>query len=160
LFIYLVRHGMAKSAGEDPERGLTADGEKDIEKIGASLKKRGLTLDNIFHSPKKRASQTAHIISDCLSHDGGSATQSELSPELSDGLLPEDDPEQWADRLEDMDCDTMLVGHLPYMGILTSLLRCGDEYNGVEDFSPGTVVCLERAGESYELLWKIAPGRS
>ncbi len=156
MFIYLVRHGTAKSVGEDPERGLTAGGEKDIERVGASLKKRGVTVDNIFHSPKKRATQTAHIISDYLNHDDVSCTQ----PELSDGLLPEDDPEQWADRLEDMDCDTMLVGHLPYMGILTSLLRCGDECNGVEDFSPGTVVCLEKIGESYELRWKIAPGRS
>jgi len=151
LFVYLVRHGMAKSSVEDPKRGLTTGGEKDIAKVAASLKKRGVTVDNVFHSPKKRASQTAHIIAEVI--------RSGLSPEVSDGLLPEDDAEQWLDRLEDMDCDTMLVGHLPYMGILTSLLRCGDGDNAVEEFSPGTVICLERAGECYELQWKITPGR-
>jgi phosphohistidine phosphatase len=140
---------MAKSEHEDPERGLTTGGEADINKIASILRKRDVSVDNIFHSPKKRAHQTAHIIA-----DGIGATP---APEVSDGLLPEDDPAQWLDRLEDMDCDTMLVGHLPYMGILTSLLRCGDEDNALEEFSPGTVVCLRKAGECYELEWKLSP---
>lgn len=149
MFVYLVRHGMAKSNIEDPERGLTSGGEGDVNAIGAALKKRQISVDNIFHSPKKRATQTANIIAEHL--------EVPSLPEAADGLLPEDDPEQWIDRLEHMDCDTMLVGHLPYMGILTSLLRCNDEDNALEDFYPGTVVCLRKTGDSYEMEWKISP---
>jgi phosphohistidine phosphatase len=151
LLVYLVRHGIAKSNIEDSERALTRDGEAEIETIGVALKKRGVSVDNIFHSPKKRAFQTAHII--------GATVAPGLTPEISDGLLPEDDPEQWLDRLENMDCDTMLVGHLPYMGILTSLLRCGDENNALEEFTPGTVVCLRKTDDCFTLEWKISPRR-
>jgi phosphohistidine phosphatase len=67
-----------------------------------------------------------------------------------------DDPAAWAERLEVMDMDVMLVGHLPHMSRLASLLLLWDSGREVLDFAPGTVACLEKVG-GWRVKWMISP---
>jgi phosphohistidine phosphatase len=59
----------------------------------------------------------------------------------------------------------MIVGHLPHLARLASLLITGSETLEVAAFQQGGVVCLEhdRAGESWRIKWMLVPeilGRS
>jgi phosphohistidine phosphatase len=73
-----------------------------------------------------------------------------------------DDPAVWAERLKYMtdsaNEDIMLVGHLPHLGRLASLLLAGDPERHVVSFRMAGVVCLER-GENgnWSLKWMITP---
>jgi phosphohistidine phosphatase len=146
---YLVRHGEALDQLEDPARPLSDKGEEDIERLAALLAQRFQILPGyIFHSPKQRAEQTADIVSKALSLT--------LVPEKTDGLAPMDDPAVWAEQLETMEKDTMLVGHLPHLSRLASLLLLWDTNREILNFTPGTVVCLEKTG-GWRVKWMISP---
>ena len=63
---------------------------------------------------------------------------------LANGLDPNDDVSVWVDRALLMEEDVMLVGHLPHLGNLASCLVHRDESKEVVQFSPATLLCLER----------------
>jgi phosphohistidine phosphatase len=79
--------------------------------------------------------------------------------EAADGLDPLADAKVWARRLADSREDVMLVGHLPRLGRLASLLLCGHEDRLVVAFQMGGIVHLRRdqAGRS-SIGWLVAPG--
>jgi phosphohistidine phosphatase len=57
-----------------------------------------------------------------------------------------------------MNEDTVLVGHLPHLGSLASLLLCGDKEKNVIDFKMGGVVCLKRLNDGkWSVEWMIVP---
>ena len=60
--LYLVQHGAAKSEAEDPQRGLTDEGQRTVERMADFLAALRLPLDRIEHSEKMRARQTAEIL--------------------------------------------------------------------------------------------------
>jgi len=149
MLLYLVRHGEALGQGEDSGRPLSTKGERDIGALAELLAHRfKLMPGHIYHSAKLRAVQTAAIISDQLPQAP--------TPVETDNLAPMDDPAIWAERLEVADMDTMLVGHLPYMSRLASLLLLWDAGREILDFTPGTIVCLEKTGE-WRVKWMISP---
>ncbi len=149
MLVYLVRHGEAVNEREDPARPLSKQGETDIRELAELLAQRfRLMPGHIFHSPKLRAIQTASIISQALPRAP--------APEEADGLAPMDDPAIWAERLEVMDLDSMLVGHLPHLPRLASLLLLSDSGREILDFTPGTVVCLEKTG-GWRVKWMTSP---
>jgi len=59
--IYLVQHGEAESKKEDPERSLTKKGRRDVEKVAVWAAQTGLKIEQIRHSGKRRAAETAEI---------------------------------------------------------------------------------------------------
>ena len=104
----------------------------------------------IFHSPKVRAKQTAEVLSEHIKPSKGI---SEV-----DGLAPLDEPDIWAQRLKDIPDDIMLVGHLPHLDRLASLLLCGDKEKHAISFKMAGIVCLKRTDTgSYELQWMVTP---
>jgi phosphohistidine phosphatase len=150
--LYLVRHGDPISGDKDPQRPLTERGWSDVRKIGAFIaKKRDVKIDRIFHSGKLRAKETALALAEHLNPWAGVLE--------SKNLLPMDDPSVWAYDLAQVEDDTMLVGHLPYMTKLASLLLCRDVEGGIVDFQTGGIACLRR-GESggWSLQWALNPG--
>ena len=149
MLIYLVRHGEALSELEDPTRPLSALGKGNIQRLGAHLARHVKLMPGyIYHSPKARAAQTASIISGALPQAP--------APVQTDGLGPMDDPDIWAERLSSADRDVMLVGHLPHLSRLASLLLIWDAGKEIADFTPGTVLCLEKTG-SVRVKWMISP---
>ena len=150
MFVYLVRHGEARSAEDDPERGLTEQGFLDVGAVAGYMAKICTEPVRIYHSGKTRARQTASILSDALKASGGIAE--------TDALLPHDDPAIWRERLLTAVEDVMLVGHLPHLTRLASLLLAGEREKSVIDFRPGGVACL-RKDESGQWLveWMVTP---
>ena len=63
-----------------------------------------------------------------------------------------------AAAIADWDQDTVVVGHLPFMARLVSLLLSGDAARELVRYQPGSVVCLERneAGV-WGINWMLRP---
>ena len=151
--LYFVQHAQAKRKEEDPARPLSEKGEKDIRKMATTLKDHAnIQVNVIFHSGKTRAKQTAQALAEALSAHQGIRE--------AEGLDPLADVEVWAKRLasDEVDEETMLVGHLPHLSRLTSRLICGNEAQEVVRFRQGSVVCLERGEEGgWAVSWMLIP---
>jgi phosphohistidine phosphatase len=50
-----------------------------------------------------------------------------------------------------------LVGHLPFMARLASLLLTRDPKAEIVAFQPGTVLCLEGEGGTWRVAWMLRP---
>ncbi len=132
--VYLVQHGEAKSEAEDPERSLTIRGEEETRKISGAAKRLGIRPSKIYHSGKKRAEQTAGIIAGAF----------DLSVQLGQGLNPNDNVRPWVERVSREAEDLMIVGHLPFLEKLASVLVCGDEGAKAVMFRYSAIICLEK----------------
>ncbi len=60
--IYLVQHGKPVPKEENPDKPLSNQGKEDVERVASFLMKAGIKVDDIFHSGKTRAMQTAEIM--------------------------------------------------------------------------------------------------
>jgi phosphohistidine phosphatase len=150
MLLYLVQHGEAKPEHEDPERGLTDEGRRDVEEVAAFLGTAGIAPDRIEHSGRLRARQTAEILASRLGPRGGVR-------EIR-GIAPNDDPEPMRGRLDQEPASLMLVGHLPYMGRLAGLLMAGDPEAPIVRFRPGGVVRVDRDPSGrWAIGWAVTP---
>ena len=148
--LYLVQHGVPKSESEDPQKPLSEVGKMEVEKVAQALKKAGIKVTNIFHSGKLRAKQTAEIIGDYLNPSGGILE--------AEGLKPLDPPEIWANKLSDFKDPIMLVGHLPHLQKLCSMLIIQDAEKPVIKFRQGGVVALEKDDKgNWIISWIVYP---
>ncbi len=132
--LYLVRHGEAASESVDPQRPLTKRGREDVTKLAGFLKTLDISVSIIWHSGKTRAAQTAEIMSTVVNSGKGTVERQ--------GLAPNDPVEDLAAEIETMSEDTMIVGHLPFLSKLTSLLTTGSTQE-VLGFNESTIACLE-----------------
>jgi len=142
--LYLVQHARPKPKEEDPERPLSDEGRLDATKMAKFLSK--LEIKTIIHSGKLRAQQTAEIFANSLKVD--IKKESDLDP-LSN-------PKVWHQKLQNQTEDLMVVGHLPHLEKLASLLLCNDEEKKIVEFQQGGVVCLEKT-ENWSVRWAITP---
>ena len=149
--LYLVQHSEAKSKEEDPQRSLSDKGLADIKKISAFISKHfNIQVKSIMHSGKTRALQTAEILSKHLK-------LSEYIQQV-DGLDPLAVPSIWVERLAKIKEDLMLVGHLPHLSKLSSLLICQDENKTIINFKNAGVVCLNRTeSDIWSVQWIVIP---
>ncbi|MCK5237489.1 MAG: phosphohistidine phosphatase SixA [Deltaproteobacteria bacterium] len=148
--VYLVRHGEALPSNIDPERGLSPTGSMEVRLVAEELKNKISSPPlAIYHSSKKRAVQTAGIMADVCAPG--------VTPEERDALLPDDDPHIWIERIDKTEKDIMLVGHMPYMGIIAGALLSKSSGGRSVEFSTATVACLEGGGKSFELCWVLRP---
>jgi phosphohistidine phosphatase len=150
MFLYLVQHAEAKRDDEDHARPISQKGLEDISKVAAYVSLLNISVSEILHSTKLRAEQTAGVLFQNLKPVRGMKEM--------DGLSPLDGPEIWAGRLRDYQNDIILVGHLPHLSMLASLLLCGDANRSLVSFKMGGVVCLKRddAG-AWSLEWMLTP---
>lgn len=150
MALMLVQHGTAVSADVDPERGLSAEGKADVEKIADTARGYRVRITGIMHSGKKRARQTAEIFAERLG-PGVSVT-------AVDGMNPGDNAALFADRL-DASGDQMLVGHLPFMEKLASYLVTGSTERPVFRFQNGGIVCLDihPGTGTWVITWTLMP---
>ncbi len=149
--LYLVQHGLSKPEEEDPLRGLSEQGKKDTIKIAEyASEKAGNKVSSIYHSGKARTRETAEILAEQLKPEKG--------VEITKNLAPMDDPSIWADKLKKMEEDIMLVGHLPYMSRLASLLLCSNSDKKTVNFKNSGIVCLKRDDDGcWSVEWMIIP---
>jgi phosphohistidine phosphatase len=148
--LYLMQHGLAVPKEADPDRPLRAEGRADVRRLAAFLRGAGVRVEQVFHSGKTRAAQTAALLAEALLPAG--------QPEARAGLNPDDPLEILAPELVHWTADTMLVGHLPLLARLASLLLAADADRPLLAFRPGSLACLERdADRRWALLWMLRP---
>jgi len=145
--LYLVQHGKAKSKEEDLSRPLSQEGVNESEKMADFLTQISIKVPRIYHSSKLRARQTAGIFAGHLKPRDGL--------EEREGLAPNDDPLIWKECLRAENKYLMLIGHLPHLSRLASLLLCGNSDEEIVGFSNSAIVCLEKTGDNWLVRWML-----
>ncbi len=149
--LYLVQHGEAKSEAEDPQRPLTARGEREVRRSSEGARRLNVRPATILQSGKRRAEQTADIIAESLKLPGSSS-------QFAQGLNPNDDVRSWAEKIANQTEDLMLVGHLPFLEKLASYLLGGNENAKWVLFQYGAIVCLEqKEDQGWAVRWILTP---
>ena len=152
MILYLVRHAEPKKESEDPTRPLSKKGWDEIEKLASFAHAHlDIHVKQILHSGKLRAQQTADVLAKHLNPVEGLKE--------TDGLKPLDDSNIWAQRVNELDEDIMLVGHLPHLSNLVSNLLVRDEQKKLVEFTTAGTVCLARDDSGvWFIRWVIDPG--
>lgn len=147
--LYLVQHGISVPEEQDPQKPLSEEGRSQTGKTARFLKEKNIKVENIWHSTKARSVQTAQMISEAVTHT--------KMTERND-LNPNDPVDKVRQELQKLNADTMIVGHLPFLPKLASLLLAGTETPGLISFKNSGVVCLESGEkETWQLSWSFPP---
>src|SRR4030095_12401134 len=117
MYAYLVQHGKAEPAEEDPNRSLSEEGRDEVTRIAEFLAGLRITVSLIEHSGKARAEESAHTLA--------TSARCTTGPAHTTGLNPSDDPSETANFLNLYTDDVVIVGHLPHLERLASLLLTG-----------------------------------
>ena len=147
--LLLVQHGVAMSKDEDPDRPLRSEGADTVSRMAAWGVEQGLGVDEIRHSGKRRAAETAEIL--------GVHLQPVLGVRVASGLAPLDDVRPVAEALGGEDNTLMLVGHLPFLARLAGFLLTGSPEATPIRFTNAGIVCLKGGQEGWELAWSVPP---
>ena len=144
--LYLAQHADALSKDENPERPLSEKGVADAVRMAAFLETAGITVDEVVHSGKKRAEETAGILANAV-WPGKSTLEME-------GLNPNDSTDHLRHAAQAAGGDILAVGHLPFMERMVSRLLSGAEDRLHIGFVTGSIVCLERDPSSPD-IWRL-----
>lgn len=148
--LYLVQHGDAVSKQEDPGRSLSERGAQEVQAVATFLGDAGVKVARVWHSGKRRAEQTAEILAKVVLSGGRVA--------VVEGISPNDPVGEFATDADVWEEDTLVVGHLPFMSRLVSLLTSGDTDTEMVQYKPGSLVCLERLdAEQWVITWMLRP---
>src|SRR4030042_2330672 len=148
--LFLVQHAKATSKEIDPERPLTEEGRRDVEKVAAFIKPLNLAVSFLWHSGKTRARQTAEILAEVITIGNEMAAHN--------GLAPNDDVQAIKEQIVSVRQDVMIVGHLPFLAKLASLLLTGSESAGTVAFKQGGIICLSCEDKNqWQIDWMITP---
>lgn len=135
---------------DDPARPLSGAGRERALRTASWVAGLGLPLDEVRHSGKTRARQTAEILAERLG----------LGPDrvrAVAGLSPLDDVEDLAVGLESERGRVALVGHLPHLARLASRLLVGDPERLGLVFPDAAAALIARAGGGWHLLALVSP---
>jgi phosphohistidine phosphatase len=146
--VYLVQHAEAMSEDQNPERPLTADGRHATADVAVVAARLDVKVQQIRHSGKTRAAQTAEILGEALKPPDGVVQM--------DGLGPLDDVEPVAVELAHSARPVMLVGHLPFMERLAGMMLTGDAGQPVVKFTNAGIVCLV-LDNHWQVTWIVTP---
>ena len=158
--LFLIRHAHAVSEQENPQRPLSDRGRTQVRALATFFRHNGLfTPAYVWHSPLARARETAELLLIGLA--------SEAALVETQGLQPEDDPQEMADRLNTIATaiNVAIVGHEPHLGALATLLIRGKPAMEIFDFKKGAVLALERTEIAHKktglprwrACWHITP---
>ena len=148
--IYLVQHGEAVAKNVDPERPLTEQGKFAVQRTAKALAHAGVEVKRVIHSGKLRARQTAEILANTI--------DTCLQLKTSDLIKPNDDPRAFGLQVNSWNSNTIVIGHLPFMAKLVSLLVTGDDFQTLVAYQPGSVVCLELVEiNDWQINWMLRP---
>lgn len=148
-----MRHGEAAARQGEAEPGLTLNGERQADESARVLLRHGAAVEVVYHSGKRRARETAHVVASKLDPVRG--------VEQRAGLAPDDSFFELAEAIEAIDEPTLFVAHLPLLDHVAGLLVEGNAGATVVGFAPGEVACLERTSPGeWRVAWKHRPKSS
>lgn len=146
--LYLVRHGEAVVGADDFARALTKDGRKEVTLSSKVAFEMGVEVDRIVQSGRLRALQTAEIWADALK-------PTPTIEEYAD-IQPMTHPSAALELIESAG-SLMIVGHLPHLSRLASLLVVGDPEEELVAFPTGGVVALSEVEGQWRIRWFLTP---
>lgn len=146
--LYLVRHGKYVTDDTITSCPLSDEGRLDILRLANQLEKAKLQIPHVFHSSKIRALATAQILAKVVN-------QSRC--EFLEGLEPNDLIMPMLKKILQYTDDVMIVGHLPFLSKLTSMLLMYDENANLVNFLPGTAVSINCENNHSNIDWVLSP---
>jgi phosphohistidine phosphatase len=146
--LFVLQHGDALAESIDPQRPLSARGRDEVERMAEFLARAGASVQRVCESGKLRARQSAEIAAAQLAPG--------VAIETVTGLNPNDAVEPWIEIVNGGTEDTLLVGHMPFLGrFVARLLASGAP--AFVTFTPGSLACLERRANAWSLEWMLRP---
>lgn len=136
--VILLRHGIAHDRADpacppDPERALTAEGEKKTRKVARGLRAVGCAPTRILTSPYRRAQETALLVAEAFGIEKAKIT-------LTEALLPEAAPHALFQQLyafHNADEEVLCAGHAPNLDKVIAVALTGER---------APVTALKKAG--------------
>jgi phosphohistidine phosphatase len=115
--LYLMQHGPYLPKEQDPDEGLSPEGDARIHASAKALRRMGITFDAIFSSPKKRSGQTAAIVAG----EVGFPPEKIAETDKVKAMAPPDETVEmlcglWGYKR------VLIAGHLPSVGAVASSL--------------------------------------
>lgn len=128
--LYVVRHAIAEDGALDDARALTEKGKKRFGKMVELLNRLDVRFDRLLHSPKRRAVETAELLSGLV--DGELEVSERLTEAPSKALLGVLRGRRVA-----------VVGHEPHLSALTAWLLTGAPAGAAIELKKGAIAWLE-----------------
>ena len=147
-YLYLMRHAKAESAGTNPKRPLSPYGIRQIASSASLARAGGRPLEvpsEILHSSKERARETAALLARSL---GWSSPLREHK-----GLDPDAEPELLNTELQALEGTLAVVGHLPFLPHLASLLIPKEDFS----FNEATLRFFSKDKKGWKEEWFVEP---
>ncbi|NOT25724.1 MAG: phosphohistidine phosphatase SixA [Acidobacteria bacterium] len=148
--LLLVHHGDAVGPDVDPMRPLSSAGLAASTALAEAAAARGIKPEVIWHSGKIRAKQTAQLFWRACNPLAGF--------EAVHGLQPGDPPRWMRDRLLGDTRSILVVGHMPHLPGLLSLLRGEHNESAAPDFPAHGCVALTADGDVWKEIWRLKGG--
>lgn len=152
--LYLMQHGPYLPKDQDPDEGLSPDGDARIHASGKALRRMGITFDAIFSSPKKRSGQTAAIVAGEVGFPPDKITETDKVKAMTP---PEETVEMlcglWGYKR------VLIAGHLPSVGeVASSLLTEGSKASIAFEMGGCCRIDVEALPtHSGKLRWYLTP---
>lgn len=154
--IYLMQHGHSLPEDQDPQQGLSADGEAAVRLTARALKIFHVEFDAILSSPKKRSKQTAAIVAEETDFPAERVTETEKVKAMTPA-------EETIRALADLSGAkrVLVAGHLPSVAEVASYLLTEGSKAAIE-FEMGGCCCIvadKLPTHSGRLRWFIKPSQ-
>ena len=162
MLLHLVRHAHALAESENPARPLSARGRAEVGRLARFFATNACFRPaQIWHSPLLRSRETTDELGRRLGWDEAVIVE-------TSGLLPEDDPQEIAERLELLPKDRgdlALIGHEPHLSALAALLMRGKSSSDLFKLRKCAALALELTERTHKrgglarwrVRWLIAP---
>ncbi len=149
--LYIARHGDSLPKEINTESPLSKKGEQEINNLAHFLRHLKPSIQGIFHSGKRRAQQTAEILAKAFDNQGEIKARTGMDP--LDSIFP------LLDDLKTEPQTVLLVGHLPFMETLISMMCTGSLDHKILSLSAGTLVCMDKSESDtfWSIQWMINP---
>ncbi len=115
--LYLMQHGLAVPAEDNPEQPLSPEGVAQIQAAGRAMLRFGIRPDLIACSPHKRSRQTAALVAEAVNFPYSDILESELLKPLA----PPAETLRLLRRQSDLRA-AVLAGHLPSLAEVAALV--------------------------------------
>ena len=148
--VYIVQHGLAMKKEEDSLKRLSKKGIEISEFMADLAKTKNIKVSEIIHSDKARAVETAKIFGRFLNPEKGL--------KQVDFLSPKDSPETILETIK-KSSNLMIVGHLPFLDRLLSLMIINNTEPGLIKFQNAGIICVdkEEKNERWIIKWTLMP---
>ena len=148
--LYLLQHGDALPEEVNPDRPLSERGLEDVRRLAEFVWNHDILVKHVYHSGKTRARETADIVAAKM------AAGAKI--EATTGLNPNDPVELIAKQINNWQEDSLLVGHMPFMGRMAAYLLTSNSSSQFVAFEPGSMLCLERnESGDWAISWMLRP---